>query len=282
MIYLWEMPERPNKDTAVYDQARSPDRFLFRYGTTLCLTELERCYAYYRSSLIDLNDDFFIRTVVRHNSQSAYIFTQEEMFSFAAGLATKIKISLDKIKEIKAALSLTEEYIDKGPKILSNEDMAFIDAIVGKPLLTRTRIFYLHVTKEAIQKKYDSIPNNTLLPLVNQKIIDLLLELAPEEVQFFDAEIHCKDGVLRNYKLLNITHKIVGIDHEKTIHAAYGFKYLTYKPGCMKQYKLARDEEYLGNILVTEEIKQAFERAKIKGIWFVRPEDYYADLLGKV
>ena len=60
--------------------------------------------------------------------------------------------------------------------------------------------------------------------------------------------------------------------------AIRGFKYLTYKPGCMGKHKLARDEEYLGNLLVTEEIKQAFEKEKIKGVWFVRSEDYYRPL----
>lgn len=56
------------------------------------------------------------------------------------------------------------------------------------------------------------------------------------------------------------------------------FKYLTYKPGCMKNHKLARDEEYLGNILITEEIKEAFEKEKVKGAWLVRPEDYYSQI----
>jgi hypothetical protein len=43
----------------------------------------------------------------------------------------------------------------------------------------------------------------------------------------------------------------------------------------MGSLKLAKDEEYLSNILVTKEIKQAFENEKIKGCWFVKPEDYY-------
>lgn len=75
--------------------------------------------------------------------------------------------------------------------------------------------------------------------------------------------------------MVNLTRTIVGIDHDKSIYsllestdAILGFKYLTYKPGCMGQYKLARDKEYLGNILVTDEIKQAFEEEKIKGARF--------------
>jgi hypothetical protein len=49
---------------------------------------------------------------------------------------------------------------------------------------------------------------------------------------------------------LNATHTIVGIDHEKSIctkmdfsDAIMGFRYLTYKNGCMGSHKLARDAE---------------------------------------
>src|SRR3990167_1053226 len=141
-------------------------------------------------------------------------------------------------------------------------------------------IFELNITQAEIIK-YDCIPNNSESPLVNQKIVDILLRLVPDEVQFFDAEVRCKDGVLTGYKLLNATCKIIGIDREKSIYsmidsdAILGFKYLTYKPGCMGNIKLARDKDYKGNFLVSEEIKQAFEKENIKGIWFARPEEWY-------
>ncbi|WP_131777833.1 imm11 family protein [Legionella fairfieldensis] len=145
------------------------------------------------------------------------------------------------------------------------------------------KIIFVHEMLQEKISSYDCIPNNSASPLVNQKIVDLLLELAPADVQFFDTEVHCKNGVLTNYKLLNVTSTIVGIDHEKSIYtkmsqidAIAGFRYLTYRPGSMGNHKIARDKEYLGNLLVTEEIKQAFEKEKIKGIWFARPEEWYS------
>jgi hypothetical protein len=248
MIYLWQKHEYcPNKDIATYDYNHSPNRFLLMKGTKLNSTEFSRCYAYYRSSLVDLADDFFIRTVVRHHGQMAFIFTADEMFSFAGGSAKKINISIENIRKIKEKLTLTESDIDKNPKILSDEDMATIDAVIGQSLLSRTPILHLNVPTSIIQKKYDCIPNNCASPLVNQKVIDLLYKLEPEDVQFFDAEVRCKDGILTNYKLLNITRTIMGIDHEKSIYSLIpstngilGFNYLTYKPGCMGINKLAR------------------------------------------
>ena len=95
-------------------------------------------------------------------------------------------------------------------------------------------------------------------------------------------------GILTDYKLLNVTRTFIGIDREKSIckmmsqapDEIIGFKYLTYKPECMGTLKLARDEEYLGNLLVTEQVKKAFEQEKIKGCRFVRPEDFYRPMTG--
>ncbi|WP_155823934.1 hypothetical protein [Legionella shakespearei] len=44
----------------------------------------------------------------------------------------------------------------------------------------------------------------------------------------------------------------------------------------MSHHKLARDKEYLGNILVSEEFKLAFEKNKVKGVWFAKPEEFTA------
>lgn len=145
--------------------------------------------------------------------------------------------------------------------------------------------FHVKIRKNEISK-YDCIPNNANSPLIDQKIVDVLCKIAPDEIQFFDTDIQCKDGILTDYKLLNIIHNIKGIDHEKSIYttmapldsAILGFKYITYKSGCMGAHKLARDEEYSSHLLVTEEVKQAFEKAKITGVNFVRPEEFYRPL----
>lgn len=130
--------------------------------------------------------------------------------------------------------------------------------------------------------KFDCLPNNSLVPLVNKKIRGLLKDLAPNDTQFFPAKLMCTDGELEGYYFLNITHLIKGIDHEKSIYtkmtiadAISGFHYLTYIKGCMGEYKLARDQEYRGNLLVNETVKLVFDKEKITGVWLVRPEEHY-------
>lgn len=188
---------------------------------------------------------------------------------------------MESLNKLKATLSLTDEDIDKSPKLLSDRQLEIMGAVKGCPRFRRIPILKIKMLKADIAK-LDCIPNNSASPVVNQKVVDLLLKLASEDVQFFDVEIHCKDGVLTGYKLVNFTHTIKGIDHEKSVYdkisqvdAIMGFRYVTYKPDCMGNHKLARDEEYFSHELVTEEIKQAFEQAKIKGVRFVKPEDRY-------
>ena len=130
--------------------------------------------------------------------------------------------------------------------------------------------------------KLDCLANDTLVPLINQRVKRLLEDLIPDEVQFFSARCLCTDGELECYYFLNITHMVKGIDHEKSKYskmlnadAILGFRYLTYKPECMKSHKLARDQEYMENLLVNEEVKLLFEKERITGVWFVRPEEFY-------
>ncbi len=136
--------------------------------------------------------------------------------------------------------------------------------------------------------KFDCLPNNSLIPLVNDRIKNILENIALQDVQFFPAKLMCKDGELEGYSFLNITCLVKGIDHEKSIclkmndfdgtQFINGFHYLTYIKGCMGEHLLARDEEYHGNLLVDEKIKQIFDKEHIKGVWLARSEDYYRPL----
>jgi len=131
--------------------------------------------------------------------------------------------------------------------------------------------------------KYDCLPNSSLIPLVNQRIRKILEDLAPNDVQFLDAKVMCADGELEGYQLLNATHTIVGIDFEKSKYNKipmpddsfiYSWKYLTYKPGCMGVHHIARDQEYIGNLLVSETVKRIFDKEHIIA-GLIRPEEFY-------
>ena len=139
-------------------------------------------------------------------------------------------------------------------------------------------------TKAALS--FDNIINDSSCLVVNEKIVDILMKVAPEEVQFFDTEIRCNDGVITNYKLINVTQTVPGINHEQSIYNWVGdksdgiisLKRLVLKKNCMNGYKVARLEEFTGHALASEDLKQVFEAAGVTGLKFVIPEDYYTDI----
>lgn len=286
MLYLWLEADCPDKHITVYDKRRSPFDLLLYHGVKLSEEEFSRCYCYIRSTTLDLPDDPLIRTNLRKHSHPSYIFAPDELFYFDGCIGHKIQMTSKRIQELKVALSLENDDVDKEPKALSDQQLEIIYTFQECPKFSRRPILNVKITRSELQKRYDCIPNNSCIPIVNQKIVDLLLQLAPDDVQFFDAEIHCKDGVLMGYKLLNLTSKIKGLDHEQSIYTTMEglpnvisrFKKVVYKPNCMGHHKLARDEECLNHELVTWEIKQAFNEAKITGVKFYEPNEFYQKL----
>ena len=111
---------------------------------------------------------------------------------------------------------------------------------------------------------------------------------AEEDVQFFDAKMECADGVCLDYKMLNVTHSIKGIDHEKSTYSKMklaeqiaGFQNVVYKKGCLSEHQLARDQEYKGHLLVSQALFDVFTLEKIAGVRLVTPEEFYNSVHGR-
>jgi hypothetical protein len=161
----------------------------------------------------------------------------------------------------------------------------------GQDIDPKTIKLVPRVNFEAKKEKlcgYDCLPSNGGAPLVNKKIIEILREIAPSDVQFFPATVMCLDGELEGYFFLNVTHLIQGIDHDQSIYSLldlpdgakiiYTVRKLVLKEGCMKDHDLARDQDLKSNLLVSQKIYDAFQAAKIKGVRLVTPDEYYEGL----
>ena len=286
MIYRWESPKYCfNRLTGVYDNITSPSYFFFKKGRYITAEEFARCNLYVRSQAPIPPDDPFIREVLRHQGYAAYVFTADEMFYFRCMLE-KVNISSQSLMELKAELGLTIANVDQPPHAATDEELRIINSYMDKYKYSRIPIItFADATREQVRKAYDCLPNSSLIPLVNKKTEDLLLQLAPDDVQFFDTEIRCKDGILPGYRLLNATHTIKGIDYAKSEYkkSSMGiitFRYMAYKhdSDCMGSHKIAREEDYIPNLVVSEEIKEAFARERIRGPRFVTPEEFYRPL----
>ena len=171
-------------------------------------------------------------------------------------------------------------------KNISPDRFIFFRSNEIKPEQVRQKIVFKAKVSKKLISQFDCAPNNSGSPLVNQKVAALLLRLAPDEVQFFEADIYCTDGILQGYQLLNCTRKFIGVDYEKSKYRTIlpddddigSFKRLSFKPGSMGSLHIARMEEFSSHIVVNEEIKQAFASAKFKGVDLDTPEDYYGSI----
>ena len=63
-------------------------------------------------------------------------------------------------------------------------------------------------------EQWDIFPNNAHLPLVNERALQIMQEFAGNDIQPFNVSIESIDGILMNYKLLNITKKVMCIYHK--------------------------------------------------------------------
>ena len=174
----------------------------------------------------------------------------------------------------------SEKYIGEYNRDCSPDRFIFkqgekIQNIAAKP------VFNFELKKKEILK-IDCLPNNTLVPLINKKIATLLQDVASEDIQLYDAEIHTPDGIVDGYMILNVVNTIVGLDKENSIieymsdgKSILGFEYLQYKEGAMETCHLARDSEYTSNLLISEYLAKLLISKKFKGLNICLPEDVW-------
>jgi hypothetical protein len=148
--------------------------------------------------------------------------------------------------------------------------------------ITPPFVFYFkaNFTKEKIMQ-YDCIENNSLGLVVNKRTKKLLEEYCPKDMQFFEADIQFKDVLSQGeYYVLNILHKVDAIDMEETDYyydedGYIHFDKTYFKENCMEGHWIARAQQRLSVILVSQEFKNLFRKHKIKGPIFWTDERAY-------
>ena len=131
--------------------------------------------------------------------------------------------------------------------------------------------FEVETTARIIQK-HDTIFNNTPVDmLLSPRITDILLTLCPEQIQVFDAGIECKDGIVDTYKAINILNEVDVSDLQLSKFDYFkdgdimGYKKFVIKDTPMEPIHIARDALFHPSIIISATLKEALEKAKIKG-----------------
>ena len=124
-------------------------------------------------------------------------------------------------------------------------------------------------------RRYDFILTNSCMNiLLNEKIISILQEVCPDQIQVFDTVIECKDGVITDYKAVNILNEVDVSDPEKrkfyyltngTSIAGYDNRGFVMKEEMLEPVHIGRDKYSHATIIISSTLKEALEKAKVKG-----------------
>ncbi len=138
-------------------------------------------------------------------------------------------------------------------------------------------VYHAEIPEEKLLT-YDCMPNNGQAPLVNRRVLGILLEQCPDEFQYFPVTIvgeNPKNSAFENrdYFLINICQTVDGIDKERSdiIYFDNGdvrnIKNLVLKEN-MKHFCISRLQNSLVDIIVSEPLVKAFKKAKVNGVKF--------------
>lgn len=119
----------------------------------------------------------------------------------------------------------------------------------------------------------DVLPNSGALLIVSKKALGILSDICPNDYQVFDANVFVGDKSIEGYSLLNILNKVEVFDMErclikKRMGAITSIEKIVYKTDNLFGHDIARNADFASHVLVSDRIKEAFEKDKIKGVEF--------------
>ena len=135
-------------------------------------------------------------------------------------------------------------------------------------------------------KKFDLLPGHVVAPIVNQRTIDILSTICPNDFQFFPVTIINTPKIEtyenRDYFLLNLTQEIDSVDRENSYLKFWkngvkirDIRKLIFKQDCMKNIHLAREKFFHPLELLSPVLVNAFKKAKLKGGGFLTDLEEY-------
>lgn len=106
--------------------------------------------------------------------------------------------------------------------------------------------------------------------------MEILQEICPEDIQIFEANVYIGEKKIPDYYLLNIVSTIEVIDKTesefttiKGTDSILNFKKIVYKfDGLPNNHHLVRNQDYKSHVLISDDLKEVFERNNIKGVQF--------------
>jgi hypothetical protein len=163
----------------------------------------------------------------------------------------------------------------------SEDPFAFKDGVLVGDISQKPHIEFIGKVEEL--RKFDCLPNDTLLPLVSRKVQAILQGVCGDDLQLFDAVIDCEDAVVDDYAIVNVAKTVRALDRVRAsvdlipgTQSIMGFSFLAYNSQIMSDqgYEIARDADYLPHILVGDQLFSAFEDKVVTGVHLMTVNEY--------
>lgn len=146
------------------------------------------------------------------------------------------------------------------------QECKYINGLTEKPIVK------FNCKKEFL---YDVLPNDKMLIIVSDKVKKLLMDHCEDNIQFIDVDIIVENEVLNNYFIVNILNQIDILDIKKSVfknllntNAILSFRKIIYTKEDIMPFHIARNKDYHPHVLVSNELKEIFDKYKIKGVSF--------------
>ncbi|POP40411.1 hypothetical protein CHU32_27580 [Superficieibacter electus] len=125
-----------------------------------------------------------------------------------------------------------------------------------------------------ILNKYDCLPNNSLIPVINERLKIFLEAHSNNNVEFYKVDIHANDGLLKDFYILNVITKLPLINLRNSIceyipnteKAIMGFKKVSFIKNPPGDFSIARCSEYLSYLMLSDELVVKMKKEKFKGV----------------
>lgn len=122
---------------------------------------------------------------------------------------------------------------------------------------------------------YDVLPNSGSLLIISERLLNIMKNLCEDDFQVFKANVFVKNKKIDGYYLINIVNKIEVLDKQNSIYttildtdAILNLKKVVYKQDNLLNHHIVRNLDCLSNVLVSEKLKEIFDKEKIKGVEF--------------
>jgi len=125
--------------------------------------------------------------------------------------------------------------------------------------------------------RYDCLPNDVGVPLVDEAVSAVLLEICPDDVQLLPVKVVARGVVLDGFSFVNVLCQVDAIDPSGTesfnvpgTDILMGFNRLAHRPGALGGRHLAREIEYPPHVLVSTHLSRRIKSlGRLPGVEFI-------------